>query len=165
MKKTAIILILTTLILGCKSQNKKDIDLEAIHQKNLKDSTLVTGWYYITIDSSGFARQLSKTDEIYYIDPKPITVAKNIEDIELGINYVRDIYIGMQFDKQGTESWYIATKKSIGNQLAFIVDNELLTIPTVNNYIEGGKSAFGRKDYTKQEYEILVEEIKKEMLE
>lgn len=164
MKKTSI-LIFITFILGCKSQDKKDIDLETIYQKNLKDSTLVTGWYYITTDSSGFVRQLNETDEIYYIDPKPIVVAANIEDIGLGKNHADDIYIKMQFDKQGTDSWYIATKKSIGYKLAFIIDNELLYTPIVNDYIEGGKSAFGSKDYTKQEYKALIETIKKEMLE
>ena len=46
------------------------------------DSVLYTGWYYI-VDTSGYKRRLDKTDEFYFIDPTPITTAKNITELKI----------------------------------------------------------------------------------
>ena len=121
------------------------------------DSTvLYTGWYYIVDTDNGFKRQLDKSTDTFFIDPKPIVVAKNFTTFEI---YESDAggqkYIGltMRLDKMGTEKWSVATEKAIGKQLAFILDNRLLQVAKVNSQITAGVTALNRGDYSREELE------------
>jgi len=94
-------------------------------------TTLYTGWYYVVDSSNSFKRQLNKSDETYYLDPKPIVKAKNIATFDIyESNYDGKKYFGltMRLDKEGTENWSSATRKAemTGMRLAFILDNILL---------------------------------------
>ena len=64
-------------------------------------------------------------------------------------------YIGltMRLDQTGTENWSVATEKSIGKQLAFILDNRLLQVAKVNAQITAGVTALNRGDYSRAELE------------
>ena len=44
---------------------------------------LYTAWYYVVDSPTNFKRQLDKSDETYFLDPKPIVVAKNITSFEI----------------------------------------------------------------------------------
>jgi hypothetical protein len=121
------------------------------------DSTILyTGWYYIVDTDNGFKRQLDKSTDTFFIDPKPIVVAKNFTTFEIyESNAGGQKYIGltMRLDEQGTENWSVATEKAIGKQLAFILDNKLLYIAKVNSQITAGVTALNRGDYSKAELE------------
>lgn len=122
-----------------------------------QDSTvLYTGWYYVVDRPNGYKRQLDKSDETYYLDPKPIITAKNVTTFEIyESNHNGKKYFGltMRLDKEGTEKWSYATQKSIMKKLAFILDNRLLQVATVYSQITGGVTAINRGDYTRQELE------------
>jgi hypothetical protein len=121
------------------------------------DSTILyTGWYYIVDTDNGFKRQLDKSTDTFFIDQKPIVVAKNFTTFEIyESNAGGQKYIGltMRLDEQGTENWSVATEKAIGKQLAFILDNKLLYIAKVNSQITAGVTALNRGDYSKAELE------------
>ena len=121
------------------------------------DSTILyTGWYYIVDTDNGFKRQLDKSTDTFFIDPKPIVVAKNFTTFEIyESNAGGQKYIGltMRLDEQGTENWSVATEKAIGKQLAFILDNKLLYVAKVNSQITAGVTALNRGDYSKAELE------------
>jgi preprotein translocase subunit SecD len=121
------------------------------------DSTILySGWYYINETETGFKRQLDKSADTYLIDPKPIVTAKNISTFKLyESNTDKQTYWGliMQLDKEGAENWSIATRKAIGKQLAFILDNRLLYVAKVNAQISNGMTSLNRGNYTKQELE------------
>ncbi len=125
-------------------------------------STLKTGWYYIKDKKTNFKRQLDKTSELYFIDPKVIVPVEQFKKMELTESEYEGKSIPMlviHFDTKGTDSWSIATEKSIGGKLALIVNDKLVIAPKVNSQITGGVSALNRTDYTKQEIEEIVRQI------
>ena len=121
------------------------------------DSTILyTGWYYIVDTDNGFKRQLDKSTDTFFIDPKPIVTAKNFTTFEIyESNAGGENYIGMtmRLDGKGTENWSVATEKAIGKQLAFILDNRLLQVAKVNSQITAGVTALNRGDYSRAELE------------
>ena len=119
---------------------------------------LYTGWYYLVDTPNNFKRRLDKSDEIYYLAPRPITTAKNITTLEIyESNYNDKNYYGltMHLDKDGAESWSYATKKAqvMRLRLGFILDNRLLQVAKVNSQITNGVTALNRGDYSRKELE------------
>ena len=117
---------------------------------------LYTGWYYIIDTDNGFKRQLNRSTETFFIDPKPIVTAKNFTTFEIfESNAGVEKYIGMtmRLDEAGTENWSVATEKAIGKQLAFILDDQLLQVSKVNSQITAGVTALSRKEYSRAELE------------
>ena len=121
------------------------------------DSTILhTGWYYVVDTPNNYKRQLDKSAETYYLDPKSIVTAKNITTFEIYEgNFKSKKYFGltMRLDKEGTENWSFATQKAIMNKLAFIIDNRLVQVATVNSQITGGVTALNRLDFSREELE------------
>ena len=70
----------------------------------------------------------------------------------------------MRLDKEGTQHRSYATQKAIMNKLAFILDNRLLQVATVNSQITSGVTALNRGDYSKQELENFKTTIETERL-
>ena len=159
------IALLSTVILltVCKNQDKKvnnSISLEDCFQKNIESATLMTGWYYISETDSGFVRQLDKTDSYHKINPFPIVTAEDMTTLSIQKNNDGNTYLLMKFGIRGTESWREATKKAIGKNLAFILNDELLSVPHINMEIPNGNSVFSRNDYSKEEFEKIEQAIK-----
>jgi len=158
-------MFLLTACLDNNSQAQLGARLHEDHEHHIKDSPninkhdttiLYTGWYYIVDTDNGFKRQLDKSTDTFFIDPKPIVVAKNFTTFEIYVsNTDGQKYFGltMRLDGQGTENWSVATEKAIGKQLAFILDNKLLYVAKVNSQITTGVSALNRGDYSKAELE------------
>jgi hypothetical protein len=167
---TALLFSIILILTGCGDNNsfgnKHRIGDRLLEDPdhNIKDSpdilihdstVLYTGWYYVVDSSKGYGRQLEKSDETYFLDPKPIVTSKNIITFKIyESNYNGEKYFGleMRLDKEGTENWSIATRNSIGNKLAFILDNRLLQVATVNSQITGGVTALSG-DFSRQELE------------
>ena len=129
-------------------------------------STLYTGWYYVLADTTkGYKSQLDKSNEIYFLDSHPIVTAKHFTTFKIYEgNSGGQKYFGltMRLDKEGTKYWSIATYKSIGLQLVFVLDNRLLQVAKVNSQITEGVTALNRGDYTKQELESFKTIIESE---
>ena len=144
------------IAVSCGGQ-KIEVDLESILEQNKKDSTLVTGWYYIVDNETGFKRQIDKMEEFYFIDPKPILVKEHFGKLEVyktdfqGRHFALSILIRKEYK----ELWANAIEKSIGKRLGLIVDNQLMTAPMVNMRIENGASSFMRKDYDRKKLETI----------
>ena len=156
-----LLLFLTT---SCVIQNKKGniircLSLEECYENNLTNSTLMTGWYYISDIDSGFVRQLDKTNEFYTINPFPIVTAEDITTLSIEKNNWNEMYLLIKLGKLGTERWRIATRTSIGGKLAFILNDKLLCTPNVNAEIPAGVSVLGRIDYSEEEYEKVKQII------
>ena len=168
-----LILVLTCCS-GGNSQAKSGDRLLEDPEHHIKDSPditkfdstiLYTGWYYVLDSDNGFERQLDNSSDIFFIDSKPIVTAKNFTTLEIyESNVGGKKYLGltMRLDKAGTENWSIATERSIGKQLAFILDNRLLQVAKVNAQITSGLTALNRGDYSKEELENLKTIIESE---
>jgi hypothetical protein len=172
-----LILPIALLLTACSNYNSQT-KLGDRHLKDsehhIKDSPIITwhdstilntGWYYILENENDFKRQLEKTTDTFYIDPKPIVVAKNFTSFEIyESNAGGQKYVGliMRLDKTGTESWSVATKRAIGKELAFILDNRLIHVAKVNSQITTGVTALNRDDYSKAELENIKTIIESE---
>jgi hypothetical protein len=159
-----VIILLSFLTISCGVQSKqgseiRNLSFEECYKKNLTDSTLITGWYYISDIDSGFVRQLDKTDEFYTIDPFPIITAEDMTTLSVEKNNWDETYLLIKLGIEGTELWRTATKKAIGGNLALIVNDKLLCVPQVHSEITAGVSALGRMEYSKEEYEKIKRTI------
>ncbi|MEQ1732687.1 MAG: hypothetical protein ABL940_03385 [Bacteroidia bacterium] len=133
--------------------------------KKHHNTILCTGWYYIVDVESGFKRQLDKSSDTFFIYPKPIVIAANFTKLEIyESNESEEKYIGMtmRLDEIGTENWSVATGKSIGKQLAFILDNRLLYVAKVNSQITAGITALNRGGYSRVELDNFKKIIESE---
>ncbi|KIO78976.1 hypothetical protein TH53_00345 [Pedobacter lusitanus] len=130
-----------------------------------KGPTLYTGWYYVVDSGKGIKRQLDKSKEIYFIDRHPIVTPSNFinlsieENYEGGVEYCR---LFMELDGPGSKLWAAATKKAIGKQLAFILDNRLLYVAPVFAQILNGMTVINLTNYSKEEFENFKTIIKSE---
>ena len=160
-----IALLSTVILLSvCGKQGEKENSnksLEDCYQKNLENTTLMTGWYYTSDTDSGFVRQMEKIDVYYKINPFPIVTAEDMTTFSIQENDDGNTYyLLMGFGKRGTESWREATKNAIGKNLVFIVNDKLLSAPYVNMEISNGVSVLHRNDYSKEEFEKIEQAIK-----
>lgn len=143
----------------------KSINIDSLYNQIIADSVLVSGWYYITEDSSGFKRELDKTEEIYFINPRPIIVKEHFEKLELFETDFKGDYpdytgLKMQIHENFANIWADATGKSIGKKLGFIINNKLVSAPSVNGRIEGGMSSINRDVYSKEDLEDFMNQLK-----
>ena len=156
------------LIANNSKQDKKEngsMSLEDCFQKNIENSTLMTGWYCIS-DTGGFVRQMDNTGEFYTINPFPVVTVEDMTTLTIQENNLGNLYLSIKFGERGTVCWREATRKSIGKNIIFIVNDKLLSAPNVNMEIPNGTSAFYRTDYTKEKLEIIkkaIEENKTEL--
>lgn len=145
---------------GQKEDGRIQADLESAFEQNLKDSSLVTGWYYVTDSSDGFKRQLDKTDVFYFIDPKPILIKCHFDKAELYETSENQFALSIQIHKNYESLWTDATEKSIGKRLGLIIDNKLVCAPMVKDRIEGGASSL-QGNYSKEELKKFMKQINK----
>lgn len=147
-----------------KSEKAEQADLEQVYELNVKDSVLATGWYYIVDYDNGFKRQLDKTDEFYFVDPKPIVVKGHFSQVKVHkprpeSQYDKYPRLTIKISKKYSDLWAEATEKSIGKRLGFVIDDMLIYAPWVNMRIEGGKSSITRDSIDELEnFKRLIEE-------
>jgi len=137
---------------------KKEVSEDSIFLK--------TGWYYITDSINGILRVLDRADSIsYYIDTVPILTVDNFTNVSMYETkmYERYIALAIFLDEQGTESFRIATEKSIHEKLAMIVNNVLIYTPIVNVEITHGVSVLNRSDYTPEDLLMFRNVLKGQM--
>jgi hypothetical protein len=129
-------------------------------------SFLLTGWYYVVASGKGLKRQLEKSNGRYFIDRNPILTPRNFSVLSIDgstLSGGRYSYrLTMQLDREGHKLWAIATEKSIGKQLAFILDNRLLYVAEVLNPILSGVTVIDRGNDSRQEMEKLKAIIESE---
>lgn len=136
---------------------------EAYNSKS--DSILATGWYYLTDQKTNYKRQLDKTSIHYFIDPNMIVSVKQFNKLEIiEGEYKEGKYpiLIIRFDKKGKKRWSTATEKYVGGRLGLIINDKLVYAPIVNSPINGGISNLDRPDYTIENIEQILEQIKNE---
>ncbi len=162
---TLCILIFAVSCDGPKQNNVIQADIEQALEQNLADSTLVTGWYYILSTEDGFKRELDKTDEFYFIDPKPIVIKEHFSKVEiyspLDSNGQPENFfaLSIQIGKDYEDLWANATEKHAGKWMGLIIDNVLVSAPMVKWRIEEGRSSLNRGVYSKEELESFLQQF------
>lgn len=138
--------------------------IEEAYTKNLLDSTLVTGWYYVAEEGSGFKRRLDKSDETYYIDPQPIAIQSNfssVEKFETDFKGSRPDYAGLTIvlDDYGRKTFALATSKALDHRLALVINNKLVSAPLIKKIVTDAFTFLRRGEYNTKEIDAFMIEM------
>lgn len=82
-----------------------------------------------------------------------------ISEIKKSTKKFGNIYIEITFTKKGSKEFYLLTKKNIGNPIAIVIDKHIVSIPTVNSEIFGGKASISG-NFTTEEIDKMIESLK-----
>ena len=119
------IVILILFLFSCNTS-------ESNQNTPTSDTTLYTGFYFISDSTTSFKRQLIKTNDIYNIDPTPIVTAKNFNKV-MRFHEKNCYALFVWLDKTGSQSLDIAKQNYTGKKFAIIVDNQLLRTQLVDD--------------------------------
>lgn len=145
--------------------NKSGLTIEEAYEKNLQDSTLITGWYHTIDSTNAFPKDYFQSEkEPLYVDPRPIATSRNIDSFEIFQSKWSDkpqLGLGIYFDKEGTREWSIATKKasSTGNYIVFILHDTVFSALHVVGQMTNGRTAIWKEDYDQKALKNLIERI------
>lgn len=89
----------------------------------------------------------------------PSVSKTEISEIKKDTNRFGNIYIDITFSKKGAKQFYLLTKKNIGKPIAIVIDKQIVSIPTVNSEISGGKASISG-NFTTEEIDKMVEKLK-----
>lgn len=142
-------------------EDERSIFCQPQLQMSFESSSFQTGWYKVSDTANEYKRALYRSDDIYFIDKEQILGAKNILGVEIYASNGGSKHFGlvMKFDDIGTQAWSIATERAIGKKLAFILNDTLLHVSTINAQITGGIAAINREIYSRQELEKFQKSI------
>ena len=161
-------LLILTLTNSCGDYKKDNIiqaEIASVFELNSNSLTLATGWYHIVDKENRFKRQLDKTDEFYFVDPKPIIIKNYFDKVEIHetkhgkSQSDNNFALSIQIHRNYEHLWADATEKSVGKRLALIINNKLVSNPKVMCRIEGGLSSLGRGVYNKDELNKFIKQI------
>lgn len=89
----------------------------------------------------------------------PSISKKEISEIKKDTNRFGNICIEITFTKNGSKQFYLLTKNNIGKPIAIVIDKHIVSIPTVNSEIFGGKASISG-DFTTEEIDKMIESLK-----
>ena len=162
MKKLFPFIVGLVLIIGCDS-NRPVVIQNTEPEFVSADSILATGMYAVAEFENGYRYRLENDTAIYFINPLPLVSVKHFEKLEMEKGQFGGYTLLFQFDEYGTKAWFEATKANVGNHIAVIVDNKLLSVPFLNEPIPSGASSLSSAAFTKKEIAAYKSIIEKEM--
>ena len=139
-----------TLILCCPL-------LQAQKDNAKKHRYLPTGWYHVTDSVHGVEVKMYKTLESYYLDPTPIVTLDDFERILLDTIDAPRILFSLKADR--IPAWAKATRESVGEKLAFVLSNNVISAPIVQCELQSGSSTIGRP-YSLEELKRFKQELR-----
>lgn len=137
-----LVLLMSTLL--CKAQKSKitsitTTDIDSVYLRNIADSTLATGWYFIGEDTPTNFTKICPLDELggmlfydtYYVNPYPIVTASRLKQIWVEGENGLFATMGMRFDKVATAAMIEAVKKNKDRKIAFAMADTLYIVGEV----------------------------------
>lgn len=135
----------------------------AVFDKNKTDTTLATGFYFISTTPTEHQRLLEKSDTSVFIRPNPILTFRNFVNVsieqrhrEKEVIYLLTIYL----DAAGEKKLFHTTLSHIGDRIAFIVNDKLIANPIIVSAVADNKIPINRNVYSLQELKSLEDSIK-----
>lgn len=132
--------------------------LQAQKDNAKKRRFLPTGWYHVTDSVHGVEAKMYRTFETYYLDPTPIVTFDDFERILLDTIDQPRILLSLKADK--IPVWAKATRESVGEKLAFVISNNVISAPTVQCEIQSGASMIGYP-YSLEELKFFKQKLRK----
>lgn len=76
----------------------------------------------------------------YLVKRDPVVTNDNLSDVEAGVDTSnQEPVITFQFDAEGTERFAAATRANVGGSIAIVFDNQVISVPVIQEPIEDGK--------------------------
>ena len=95
-----------------------------------------------------------KWEDIPSLTPEDILEAKKVYS-----SYDERPEISILFTKEGAKKFQILTKENIGKPLAIVVANRIVSMPTVNSEIIGGRANISG-DFSEEEIDEMIKILK-----
>jgi len=111
--------------------------------------------FYATIDYN-----YSTADKNIKLEYKPSITSKDILEVKkIFNNHNNQPEISIVFTKDGAKKFYLLTKKNIGKPIAIVIGKQIVSMPTVNSEIIGGKASISG-NFTEEEIDKMIEILK-----
>lgn len=148
---------------------KQTPGIELAYEQNISDSMLVTGWYYTTDQGKGFKRKLDKSEETFFIDPKPIATKDNFRSVDIyqtDFKGTRPDIAGLNtiLDDFGRTAFAYATYKSYDRHVVLVINNKLVSALLVKSVLNDGNPFLQRKEYNLSDIQAFAKEISDSVL-
>ncbi|MEO9954751.1 hypothetical protein [Nonlabens sp.] len=166
-KSTFLILVFITLN-GCSIFNKKELQLNGPTIEQAENINKTTGKFVDGIYAeSGNETSLSHTleyspENIYFINYRPIIVARDFKHITRDVSQMGDPVISIELHENVHDKWYDATEQAFQNKspLFVIVNGVVVSAPMVNSGpILGGRLQLSG-DFTIDQVNDIIAGIK-----
>ena len=113
--------------------------------------------FYATVDYN-----YSTADKNIKLEDKPSITSKDILEVKkVFSNYNNRPEISIVFTKNGAKKFYLLTKENIGKPIAIVIGKQIVSMPTVNSEIIGGKASI-IGDFTEDEIDEMIKLLKEE---
>lgn len=102
----------------------------------------------------------STEDKDIKLEDNPSLTSKDILEVEKAYSsYNNRPEIRIVFTKDGARKFYLLTKDNIGKPIAIVIAKQIVSIPTVNSEIIGGKASISG-DFSEEEIDKMIEILK-----
>ena len=145
-------------------QKKEEVVVEENLYEASADGKLVTGWYLVTKESTSIERLLTKTTDLYPIQPIPILTFKDVKSVQMYQTYASSevvMGVSMILNAAGKQKYARITKENKGNAIAFVLNDELIYLGKIYGEVGTGLATITRLDYSPEEVFTLKETLTK----
>jgi len=93
------------------------------------------------------------------LEKRPSITKEDILEVKKVTNKQGKSHIEISLNKNGARNFHILTKNNIGNPIAIVVDKYIVSLPTVNTTISGGKIDI-TGNFSNDEIDKMIEKLK-----
>ena len=110
--------------------------------------------FYETVD---YNPNSDKTD--IQLEKRPTITKEDILEVKKVPNKQGNSHIEISLNKNGARNFHVLTKENIGKPIAIVVDKYIVSLPTVNTTISGGKIDI-TGNFSNDEIDKMIEKLK-----
>ena len=109
--------------------------------------------FYVTVDYNK-----SADDKDVQLEKSPSMTSKDILEVKKHSYDGMHSEIVIQFTKEGTMKFYTITKENIGKPLAIVLGKRIVSMPTINDSIIGGRASI-TGNFSDEEMDEMIERL------
>ena len=146
--------------LGCASDAASESSSSKTTTKSSTPSNLKTGWYgVVDKDTEGAVERIVDREKAsHYLDPQPLLTAEHIKDAYFYTGF-NNKGVQMELTEKGVDRWADATDKYTRKNLAFVVDDVLITVQRIAAQDLTGATIFYKKAYSEEEMQAIINKL------
>lgn len=110
--------------------------------------------FYATVD---YKQSMEKRD--IQLEGKPSLTSKDILEVKRESGHKDIQEVSIQFTKEGAQKLYLLTKNNRGKPMAIVIAQQIVSMPTINDAIMGGRASITGK-FTDDEVDEMIARLK-----